>query len=137
MLGGLMIYWFVAALLIEGSGSRDFSNLWGPFLLALLAFAAAGFFKYGDMTDLDKKYQTCEVTVSGKKVGLSALESCTPKPNGLGYLVLNDDAAAFDKESVLQGHALWHIFSAFGMLCIFEFFTSLRNKSGSIRPWRN
>jgi hypothetical protein len=164
LIGILMIYWFFAVLLIGGGGSKDFSTLWGPFALALISFAGAAFFKYGDMTDLDRKYQCCKVTVQGKEVELPALESCPKNPPGYlvkykvtvqekevelsafetcvpkdppGYLVKPDDSWAFGSESILQGHALWHIFSAFGMLCIFEFFTSLRRQSGSIRPWRS
>jgi hypothetical protein len=134
LIGGLMIYWIVSALLIEGAGSRDFSNTIGPFSAALLSFAFAAFFKYGDMTHLDKQYQMCDVMVLGQKVTLQTLEMCPP--TNPGYLVKSDDTWAFGKESILQGHAIWHLLSAFGMLCIFEFFTSLRNKSGSIRPWR-
>ena len=94
----------------------------------------------GSCVPKDPRYhEFCKVVVQEKdrekEVSLLVVESCVP--TDLGYLVKSDDSWAFGSESILQGHALWHIFSAFGMLCIFEFFTSLRRQSGSIRPWRS
>lgn len=140
VIGALMIYWIFAALLIGGFSSKDFRSLVGPFFLAILCFGAAAFFKFGDMTDLEEKTKSCEVTVfektpMEKKIKFEALESCTEKAPP-GAPVNSANVWTYGSESVLQGHALWHFFSAFGMLGIFEFFTSLRRKSGSVRPWR-
>jgi hypothetical protein len=136
VIGALMIYWIFAALLIGGFSSKDFRSLVFPFLLAILCFGAAAFFKFGDKRDLERTYQKCEVKVRGETVKFEALETCTEKaPPGSPANPAN--VWTYGSESVIQGHALWHFFSAFGMLGIFEFFTSLRRRSGSVRPWRS
>jgi hypothetical protein len=42
----------------------------------------------------------------------------------------------FGHNGILQGHALWHVFSALMMLFVFEYFTSLRGRHPSVWPWR-
>lgn len=43
----------------------------------------------------------------------------------------------FDTNSVIQGHALWHVSAAIGLYSVYEFFVSLRGKSNSVLPWRD
>lgn len=41
----------------------------------------------------------------------------------------------YDPQSILQGHALWHVLSALMFLCVFEFFRSRLGRSSSVWPW--
>ncbi len=41
----------------------------------------------------------------------------------------------YGPDSVIQGHALWHLFSGFMFLGMFEFFRSLRGRWSSVLPW--
>ncbi|WP_026605673.1 ceramidase domain-containing protein [Methylocapsa acidiphila] len=42
----------------------------------------------------------------------------------------------YGPSSLVQGHALWHVFSALMFLGVFEFFRSLLARSNSVLPWR-
>ena len=109
----------------------------GPAFFVLFFFILAGLFKYGDFSDVKSTSKPC----IEQKNEAGMLLSCAPafdyEITGKKWFVWDDDSWAFGKNSVLQGHALWHVFSALGMLCIFEYFTSLRRKGGSVLPWRS
>jgi hypothetical protein len=122
------------------AGSSWHSQVLAPGLFALVTFALAAVFKYGDMTDVTEVWAKC--TVLGRLTGGSAPASIDRCVFDLcqigkgGYLVWSDGSWAFSRTSLIQGHALWHIFSAVALMLVFEYFTSFRNKTGSIRPWR-
>jgi hypothetical protein len=42
----------------------------------------------------------------------------------------------YQHESLFQGHAIWHLLSAFMFLCMFEYFRSLGSRSRPVFPWR-
>lgn len=56
--------------------------------------------------------------------------------DGEGKALCQHGRPVFGPDSIIQGHALWHVLSAFMMLSLIEFFTSLRGKWGSVWPWR-
>ena len=109
----------------------------GPAFFVLFFFILAGLFKYGDFSEVKSTPKPC----IEHKNEAGMLLNCTPafdyEITGKKWFVWDDDSWAFGKNSVIQGHALWHIFSALAMLCIFEYFTSLRRKGGSVLPWRS
>src|SRR5262245_28532373 len=120
LLGGvLLILTIVCAIRY-----RNRETKWGwPLGATLISFAAAGLFKYLD----------------GK--------SCTDSSGFFGYLLkfCNSDCQSspklvcevFGSNPILQGHALWHVASAFGMLSVFEFFTALHKNLRTVWPWRD
>lgn len=90
---------------------RNF-QFWSPILAPILGFIASGLlaliFKF---TDGDKN----------------------------GFLADHDGVYSkclYDPHGVIQGHALWHFFSAVMFVCFFEYIRSVNGRSRSIWPWR-
>jgi len=140
----LMVFGYIHHIRKYKLGGKWQREVLAPGIFAIVAFGIAALFKFGDRTDVTEIWADCNVVKPALPQGLvstapAQIQHCVYDACMIGkgsFFVWDDNSWAFGKNSVLQGHALWHVFSAFALLLIFEYFTSLRNKSGSIRPWR-
>jgi hypothetical protein len=89
-----------------------------PALLAVICFGGAVAFKFADgrevMATCGAKIADCCADVF-EGVSTSTIPSC----------VIQEHALCFGAHSIVQGHAMWHVLSALGMLWIFDFFDAL------------
>jgi hypothetical protein len=107
ILAGALLAMMVIGALICNARWKSFG--W-PTVAAIGAFAIAIVFKYGDGKD-------------NNSFPFSVFD---------GFL-----CKSFGSNPVFQGHAFWHVASAFGLFSVYEFFVSLRGKSESVWPWRD
>jgi len=120
LLGGLLLILTIVCAVRY----RNRETNWGwPLGASLLSFLAAGFFKY-----MDGKYCT-----DSSGLFNYLLKFCNGECHASPKFVCD----IFGSNPILQGHALWHVASAFGMLSVFEFFTSLHKDLRTVWPWRD